>query len=75
MKDNDEKIKQLNEWQEKLEKIAKEMYDIKEYENVKDEEEKEKSLNEKKNALIKKYEVGATDNGCPYLIMREGQKG
>lgn len=57
MKDNDEKIKQLNEWQEKLEKIAKEMYDIKEYENVKDEEEKEKSLNEKKNALIKKYEV------------------
>ena len=57
MKDNDEKIKQLNEWQEKLEKIAKEMYDIKEYENVKDEEEKEKSLNEKKNSLIKKYEV------------------
>ena len=57
MKDNDEKIKQLNEWQEKLEKIAKEMYDIKEYENVKDEEEKENSLNEKKNALIKKYEV------------------
>ena len=57
IKDNDAKIKQLNEWQEKLEKIAKEMYDIKEYENVQLEEEKEKTLNDKKNALLKNYEV------------------
>lgn len=57
IKDNDAKIKQLNEWQEKLEKIAKEMYDIKEYENVQVEEEKERTLNEKKNSLLKKYEV------------------
>lgn len=57
IKDNDAKIKQLNEWQEKLEKIAKEMYDIKEYENVQVEEEKERTLNDKKNALLKKYEV------------------
>ena len=33
------------------------MYDIKEYENVQLEEEKEKTLNDKKNALLKKYEV------------------
>ena len=54
---NNSKINELNEWQQKLEKIAKGMYDIQEYENVDLEEEKERQLMEKRNALLKKQEI------------------
>ena len=55
--ENEKKINQLNEWVEKLRNIAKDTYNITEYENVKTEEQNEKKLTNKKNTLIKNIEI------------------
>ena len=55
--ENEKKINQLNEWVEKLRTIAKDMYNITEYENIKTEEKNEKKLSDKKNVLIKNIEI------------------
>jgi hypothetical protein len=55
--ENDNRINELNEWHKKLESIAKDMYGIKEYENVKEEEKSEKKNQEKRQILKKKLEV------------------
>jgi hypothetical protein len=55
--ENDNRINELNEWHKKLESIAKDMYGIKDYENVKEEEKSEKKIQEKKQNLKKKLEV------------------
>ena len=55
--ESEKKINQLNEWVEKLRNIAKDTYNITEYENVKTEEQNEKKLTNKKNTLIKNIEI------------------
>ena len=55
--ENEKKINQLNEWVEKLRNIAKDTYNITEYENVKTEEQNEEKLTNKKNTLIKNIEI------------------
>lgn len=55
--ENEKKINQLNEWVEKLRTIAKDMYNITEYENIKTEEKNEKNYQIKKNVLIKNIEI------------------
>ena len=57
IQENYARITQLNEWQQKLEKIAKEMYDIQEYENIQLEEEKEGEIEKIKENLMKKIEI------------------
>lgn len=55
--DNDIKITQLTEFEEKLNTIAKDMYNITEYENVKHEEKNEKKITEQKNSLLHKISI------------------
>ena len=57
IQENYARITQLNEWQQKLEKIAKEMYDIQEYENIQLEEQKEGEIEKIKENLMKKIEI------------------
>lgn len=55
--DNDIKINQLTEFEEKLNTIARDMYNITQYENVKHEEKNEKKLTEQKNSLLHKIGI------------------
>jgi len=55
--DNENKIKQLQEFVEKLRTIAKDMYNITDYENVKIEEKNEKKKEEIKNQYKKRIEI------------------
>ena len=55
--DNENKIKQLQEFVDKLRTIAKDMYNITDYENVKLEEKNEKKKEEMKNQYKKKIEI------------------
>ena len=57
IQENYARITQLNERQQKLEKIAKEMYDIQEYENIQLEEQKEGEIEKIKENLMKKIEI------------------
>lgn len=57
LKENEVKIAQLTECQTKLEKIAKEMYNIETFENVQIEENNDKQREERRQMLIRKYEV------------------
>ena len=55
--DNENKIKQLQEFVDKLRTIAKDMYNITDYENVKLEEKNEKKKEEIKNQYKKRIEI------------------
>ena len=55
--DNENKIKQLQEFVDKLRTIAKDMYNITDYENVKLEEKNEKKKEEMKNQYKKRIEI------------------
>ena len=55
--ENDIKIKQLNEFLQKLHTIAKDLYNITEYENVKKEEKNEKKNQEKLKNLQRNMEI------------------
>ena len=55
--ENESKIKQLQEFVDKLHTIAKDMYNITDYENVKSEEKKEKQKEESKNQYKKRIEI------------------
>ena len=54
---NENKIKQLQEFVDKLHIIAKDMYNITDYENVKIEEKNEKKKEEAKNQFKKRIEI------------------
>ena len=55
--ENENKIKQLQEFVDKLHTIAKDMYNITDYENVKIEEKNEKKREEAKNQYKKRIEI------------------
>ena len=55
--ENENKIKQLQEFVDKLRTIAKDMYNITDYENVKLEEKNEKKKEETKNQYKKRIEI------------------
>ena len=55
--ENENKIKQLQEFVDKLRTIAKDMYNITDYENVKLEEKNEKKKEKIKNQYEKRIEI------------------
>lgn len=55
--DNESRLEELNEWHTKLETIARDMYKIKDFDLLKEEENTEKKAQEKKQILRKKMEV------------------
>ena len=55
--DNEIKLNQLSEFEERLKNIAKEMYNITTFENVKNEEKNEKKMEEQKKSLTHKIAI------------------
>ncbi len=55
--DNEIKLNQLSEFEERLKNIAKEMYNLTTFENVKNEEKNEKKMEEQKKSLTHKIAI------------------